>query len=75
MAESSEQTLDLSCQKNFDLKMPITVAVAGGTGGLGRAIVEAILKRGKEDVIVLSRKVFSHLSVEIGLSSRLISHQ
>lgn len=33
------------------------VAVAGGTGGVGRAIVEAILADGKQDVIILARQV------------------
>ena len=36
-----------------------TVAVAGGTGKLGRAIVEAILADGKFDVVILSREVGS----------------
>ncbi|KAK2740010.1 NmrA-like family protein [Colletotrichum kahawae] len=35
----------------------MSVAIAGGTGGLGRALVEAILARGKYQVIVLTRKV------------------
>lgn len=33
------------------------IAVAGGTGGLGRAIVEAIKARNQHDVKILSRKV------------------
>jgi hypothetical protein len=33
------------------------IAVAGGTGGLGRAIVEAIKARSQHDVKILSRKV------------------
>jgi uncharacterized protein YbjT (DUF2867 family) len=33
------------------------VAVAGGTGNVGRAIVEAILATGKHQVKILSRKV------------------
>lgn len=36
--------------------MPI-VAVAGGTGKLGRAIVEAILADGKFEVVILGREV------------------
>lgn len=32
------------------------VAVAGGTGQLGRTIVEEILKRGGQEVIILGRK-------------------
>jgi uncharacterized protein YbjT (DUF2867 family) len=37
--------------------MSSTVAVAGGTGGLGRALIEAILADGKFDVVILARKV------------------
>lgn len=33
------------------------VAIAGGTGDLGRTIVEAIAKTGKHTVYVLSRNV------------------
>ena len=36
--------------------MPV-IAVAGGSGGLGRALVEAVLKRGGHEVFVLSRQV------------------
>jgi FlaA1/EpsC-like NDP-sugar epimerase len=32
------------------------VAVAGGTGGLGRSITQAIAKTGKHSVFVLSRE-------------------
>lgn len=35
----------------------VTVAVAGGTGGIGRSIVDAILASGKHDLKILSRKV------------------
>lgn len=37
----------------------VTVAVAGGTGGIGRAIVEVIAEGGKHKIIVLARKVSS----------------
>ena len=33
------------------------VAVAGGTGGIGRALVDAITNRGKHEIKILSRKV------------------
>ena len=33
------------------------IAVAGGTGGIGRALVDAIVVRGKHEVKILSRKV------------------
>jgi nucleoside-diphosphate-sugar epimerase len=35
----------------------VVVAVAGGTGNVGRAIVEAILAAGKHEVKILGRKV------------------
>lgn len=35
----------------------IVVLVAGGTGGVGHAITEALKQSGKHKVIVLSRKV------------------
>lgn len=35
----------------------VVVAIAGGSGGLGRTLVEGIQARGKHEVIVLSRKV------------------
>lgn len=46
----------------------VTVAVAGGTGGIGRTLVEAILATGKHDVKILSRTVrnpnsFVHSSI------------
>ena len=40
----------------------VVVAVAGGTGHLGRTIVEAILATGKHEVKIISRKVH-HLSL------------
>jgi nucleoside-diphosphate-sugar epimerase len=35
----------------------VKVAVAGGTGGVGRAIVEALKQQTTHEYIVLSRKV------------------
>ena len=35
----------------------VTVAVAGGTGKVGRTLVEAIVAAGKHEVVVLSREV------------------
>jgi nucleoside-diphosphate-sugar epimerase len=37
----------------------VKVAIAGGTGGVGRAIAEAILATGKHDVYILSRSSVS----------------
>ncbi|KAL1800893.1 hypothetical protein ACET3X_001235 [Alternaria dauci] len=34
----------------------VTVAVAGGTGGVGRTIVEELVHQGKHQVLILSRK-------------------
>lgn len=39
--------------------MPV-VAVAGGTNGVGRAIVEGILAAGKHEVKILSRQVSNY---------------
>jgi uncharacterized protein YbjT (DUF2867 family) len=35
----------------------ITVAVAGGTGGVGKTIVEQLAREQKHNVVILSRKV------------------
>lgn len=35
----------------------MSVAIAGGFGGLGRAIVEAVLARNNHELVVLTRKV------------------
>ena len=35
----------------------VTVAVAGGSGNVGRTIVDALKKSEKHDVIVLTREV------------------
>lgn len=37
----------------------MSIAVAGGTGKLGRTIVEAIIGQGKHQVVVLARLVRS----------------
>ena len=37
----------------------VVVAVAGGTGNVGRTIVEALLAEGKHDVLILSRTVLA----------------
>ncbi|KAF4946630.1 hypothetical protein FSARC_14148 [Fusarium sarcochroum] len=42
------------------------IAVAGGTGGIGRALVEAIVARGKHEVKILSHKTNGVLATEIG---------
>lgn len=35
----------------------VKVAIAGGSGGLGRVITEAIIATGKHEVFVISRSV------------------
>jgi uncharacterized protein YbjT (DUF2867 family) len=35
----------------------VTVAIAGGTGGVGRTIVEELVGQDKHQVLILSRKV------------------
>ncbi|RBR26253.1 uncharacterized protein FIESC28_00898 [Fusarium coffeatum] len=44
----------------------VTVAVAGGTGKVGRTIVEAIVAAGKHEVVVLSREENKSLEQELG---------
>ncbi|KAL7929216.1 hypothetical protein V8C35DRAFT_331885 [Trichoderma chlorosporum] len=43
------------------------VAIAGGTGSIGRALVEAIVSRGKHEVKILSREVNSTLAKEMAV--------
>ena len=40
----------------------VVIAVAGGTGGVGKAIVEALTARGKHEIKVLARKVSEVIS-------------
>lgn len=42
----------------------VTVAVAGGTGGIGRTIVEELVRRGKHQVLILSRSASKLLGLE-----------
>ncbi|KAG7426751.1 Oxidoreductase BOA1 [Fusarium oxysporum f. sp. raphani] len=46
--------------------LAMAVAVAGGTGGLGRALVDAIKAHGKHEVLVLSRKNTTGLEESLG---------
>lgn len=41
----------------------ITVAVIGGTGSVGKTIVDAFLAVGTHEVIVISRKVRDHACI------------
>ena len=51
----------------------VTVAVAGGTGSVGKTIVDAIVKAGKHKVVVLTRTVCSRLSILSGGNYRAVS--
>ncbi|KAG7148679.1 Oxidoreductase BOA1 like protein [Verticillium longisporum] len=46
--------------------MSLVVAVAGGTGGVGRAVVEGIVADGKFSVVILSRKADPELEKTLG---------
>lgn len=46
----------------------VIVAVAGGTGQLGRAIVEELINHGGHKVLILGREV-SHCNVELNLQA------
>lgn len=46
----------LKISKDQTHKM-VRVAIAGGTGNLGRTLVDAIVERGGHEVFVISRKV------------------
>ncbi|KAF4456396.1 Isoflavone reductase like protein IRL [Fusarium austroafricanum] len=46
----------------------VTIAVAGGTGKVGRTIVEAIVARGEHEVVVLSRQENKSLEKDLGAS-------
>lgn len=35
----------------------VRVAIAGGTGGLGRTLVEELMQGGEHELFILSRKV------------------
>lgn len=52
----------------------VTVAVAGGGGGIGSNIVQAILDAKKHDVIVLSRSNQPHLSSQ-GVDVRVVDYE
>jgi uncharacterized protein YbjT (DUF2867 family) len=49
----------------------ITVAIAGGTGGIGKTIVEELARQNKYKIVVLSRKVSHYVSI----ASRSVAHK
>ncbi|KAI1654733.1 hypothetical protein F4813DRAFT_398857 [Daldinia decipiens] len=55
----------------------VVVAVAGGTGGVGRAVLDAIAKSGRHRAIVLSRTVSSlqQNNVEVVVSALLLTDE
>ena len=46
----------LNCATSVNHTM-VVVAIAGGTGAVGRTVLDAIAKAGEHDAIVLSRTV------------------
>ena len=46
----------------------VVVAVAGGTGAVGRNIVEALIAQGKHEVIILSRTVSMPLLIQLPIT-------
>ncbi|EQB46795.1 hypothetical protein CGLO_14137 [Colletotrichum gloeosporioides Cg-14] len=50
------------------------IAVAGGTGNVGRTIVEAIVATGKHDVKILARKANTDLEKEVGASIIVVDY-
>ncbi|KAH7252549.1 hypothetical protein BKA59DRAFT_164336 [Fusarium tricinctum] len=53
----------------------VTIAVAGGTGNVGRSIVEAIVAAGKHQVIVLSRQENKPLEEKLGVPILAVNSQ
>lgn len=57
----------------------VTVAIAGGTGGVGRTIVEELVGQDKHEILILSRKVqiqeFANPEEELLTKSRLTRYQ
>jgi hypothetical protein len=53
--------LGSSLNKILKVARMVKVAVAGGTGGLGRTIVDALEASSEHDYIILSRKVCNRL--------------
>ncbi|KAI6772763.1 hypothetical protein HG530_003721 [Fusarium avenaceum] len=53
----------------------VTIAVAGGTGNVGRSIVEAIVAAGKHQVIVLSRQENKSLEEKLGVPILAVNSQ
>ena len=50
------------CKSRYNHLSMVTVAVAGGTGRVGRVIVDALKKSEEHEVIVLTRKVHMDLT-------------
>ncbi|KAF6838358.1 nmra-like family protein [Colletotrichum plurivorum] len=50
------------------------IAVAGGTGNVGRTIVEAIVATGKHDVKILARKANPDLEKQVGASIIVVDY-
>ncbi|OCK80326.1 NAD(P)-binding protein [Lepidopterella palustris CBS 459.81] len=52
----------------------VVVGIAGGTGGLGRAIVDVLKAQGKHTIKVLSRKATSELEQKLGVSIATVDY-
>lgn len=51
-----------------------TIAVAGGSGGLGRAIVEALKADGRYEVFVLARKANPEFEASTGVTTLAVDY-
>ncbi|CAI6313784.1 unnamed protein product [Periconia digitata] len=72
----------LICTSSINLRIIISinmssssVAVAGGTGGLGRAIVEALKADGRYQVIVLARSVNAEFEKDVGVKTHAVDYK
>jgi len=52
----------------------VVIAVAGGTGALGRTIVEALVAKGTNEVKILARKFNPTLEKELGVSILVVDY-
>ncbi|KFA56676.1 hypothetical protein S40293_06257 [Stachybotrys chartarum IBT 40293] len=52
----------------------VVVAVAGGRGGVGRAIVEAFIAQGKHTIKILTRELNAAKEAEVGAPSIAVDY-
>lgn len=53
----------------------VRIALAGGSGGVGREILDALLATGKHDITIISRKVSREMISVHLLSKRLMGDE